>query len=261
MPSVLAIFAHPDDIEFRASGTLLLLKDLGWEVHYCNLSNGNLGSAEMSITETARVRRLESKAAAKQLGAKWHAPICSDLRIFYTDSLIRKVCAIVRKANPEILLTHPPQDYMEDHMNTCRLAITGAFARGIPNFKSTPSRKPSLKPLTIYHSMPHGLVDPLRRLVEPEAFVDVSSVQTRKRELLACHLSQKHWLDLTQGSDSYLHALDHEAATLGKRSGTFRFAEAWTRHLHLGFGKESDDPLREALRKRYTPNRNQHRKP
>ena len=47
MPSVLAIFAHPDDIEFRAAGTLLLLKQRGWEVHYCNLSNGNVASLHL----------------------------------------------------------------------------------------------------------------------------------------------------------------------------------------------------------------------
>jgi LmbE family N-acetylglucosaminyl deacetylase len=48
MPSVLAVFAHPDDIEFRAAGTLLLLRDRGWEVHCCNLSNGDLGSSVMT---------------------------------------------------------------------------------------------------------------------------------------------------------------------------------------------------------------------
>jgi hypothetical protein len=48
MPTALAIFAHPDDIEFVAAGTLLLLKQAGWEIHYLNLSSGNLGSAKMA---------------------------------------------------------------------------------------------------------------------------------------------------------------------------------------------------------------------
>ncbi len=248
-PRALALFAHPDDIEFRASGTLLLLQAHGWQLHYCNLSNGNLGSAQMTKSRTATVRKKEARAAAKALGATWHAPVCGDLEILYTPVLLRKVCALIRLVQPDVLLTHPPQDYMEDHMNTCRLAVSGAFARGVPNFKSSPSRKPVLKPMTVYHSMPHGLTDPLRRTVEPEFFVDVTSVQAQKRDLLAFHHSQKHWLDLTQGPDVYLHAVDADGASLGKRSGKFRYAEAWTRHLHLGFGEQTDDPLGDVLGK------------
>ena len=42
--SALAVFAHPDDIEFCAAGTLLLLAQLGWDIHYFNVSSGDLGS-------------------------------------------------------------------------------------------------------------------------------------------------------------------------------------------------------------------------
>ena len=247
MPSVLAIFAHPDDIEFRAAGTLILLKQHGWDVHYCNLSNGNLGSAEMSISETALTRRKEAQAAAKLIGATWHRPFCSDLQIFYNDATIRRVCAIVRQTKPSVILTHPPLDYMEDHTNACRLAVTGAFARGIPNYRSTPQRPPSLEPVTIYHSMPHGLLDPMRGTVFPEAYVNTTSVHSLKRDALACHRSQKNWLDLTQGTDSYLHALDAESKALGKRSGIFTHAEGWSRHLHIGFASEAHNPLKEVL--------------
>jgi LmbE family N-acetylglucosaminyl deacetylase len=254
MPRVLALFAHPDDIEFRAAGTLLLLRQHGWELHYCNLSNGNLGSAQMNLTRTAKVRQAEAKAASRLLGAQWHPSICGDLGVLYSAPLLRKVCALIRKVDPHVILTHPPQDYMEDHMNTCRLVVSAAFARGIPNYRTQPSRKPTLTPVTLYHSMPHGLLDPLRRPVEPEGFVDISAVQSEKKEALACHHSQKHWLDLTQGPDSYLQALDLDGAALGKRSGRFRFAEAWTRHLHLGFGAEDDHPLRDVLGRAYRTN-------
>ena len=139
-------------------------------------------------------------------------------------------------------------------MITARLAITGAFARGIPNYRSTPLRNPVLEPLTIYHSMPHGLVDPQRKHVEPEAYVDVTEVQGEKLDALCCHQSQKHWLDLTQGPDSYLHALDRDSRELGSRSVKFHHAEAWTRHLHLGFGALTDNPLQDALGEQYLHN-------
>ena len=255
MPSVLALFAHPDDIEFRAAGTLLLLGQQGWDLHYCNLSNGDLGSARMTMRKTALVRRRESLAAADLMGANWHRSLCSDLQIFYDDATLRRVCGLVRLIKPSILLTHPVQDYMEDHMITARLAVTGAFARGIPNYRSKPQRTAHGDSLTIYHSTPHGLVDPMRRPVEPEAYVDIGAVLAQKRDALACHHSQKDWLDLTQGPDSYLHALERDALTLGARSGCFHHAEAWTRHLHLGFGAEADNPLQDALQQRYSLNR------
>ena len=69
MPSVLAIFAHPDDIEFRAAGTMLLLAARGWDLHCCNLSSGNLGSSVMTSPQTARTRRREAQASAKLMGA------------------------------------------------------------------------------------------------------------------------------------------------------------------------------------------------
>lgn len=51
---------------------------------------------------------------------------------------LRQVAAVVRMAKPDIVLTHSPQDYMEDHMAASRLAVTAAFAHGIPNFQTDP---------------------------------------------------------------------------------------------------------------------------
>ena len=246
-PAALAIFAHPDDLEFRAAGTLLLLARRGWSIHCCALSAGDLGSTTLSAARTAAVRRREARAAAKLLGATWYPPIGYDLRLFYADRAIRRVCALVRRVSPTIVLTHPPQDYMEDHTVACRLAVTGAFARGIPNYRSVPARPPTLSPLTLYHGMPHGLCDPLRRPWVPDAWVNTTSVQRERLAALACHASQRAWLDTTQQMDSYLAAAESEALELGRRSQKFTHAEGWTRHLHLGFGAEADDPLREAL--------------
>ena len=81
-PRVLAIAAHPDDIEFMMAGTLCLLRDAGWVIHYLNVSTGNLGSIKGSAAATARTRRKEARAAAALLGAVWHAPVCNDLEVF-----------------------------------------------------------------------------------------------------------------------------------------------------------------------------------
>lgn len=254
MPAALAIAAHPDDIEFVMAGTLLLLADAGWAIHYLNLSSGNLGSLRRSPAETARVRRREAQAAARVLGAAWHPPLCQDLDILYTGPLLRRLAAIVRQVAPTVILTHSPQDYMEDHMTASRLAVTAAFARAIPGYRSTPARRPTAQPVTIYHASPHGLRDGLRRLLVPGAFVDTSAVHARKREALACHASQQDFLDATQRLDSYLQTMDDLSGAMGKLSRRFRHAEGWRRHLHFGFCEEGDDPLRAALGDRFLVN-------
>jgi LmbE family N-acetylglucosaminyl deacetylase len=249
--AVLAIAAHPDDIEFVMAGTLCLLGEAGWALHCLNLSTGNLGSLTMSPAETARVRRREAQAAAKVLGATWHPPICNDLQIFYDDRTLRRVSATIREVRPAVILTHSPQDYMEDHMNTSRLAVTAAFARGIPGYRTVPSREPMSGPVTIYHASPHGLRDGLGRIVRPDALVDTTTVHARKREALACHRSQRTFLEATQEMDDYIRTMDQVSLALGKLSRSFLHAEGWRRHAHLGFCEEQTDPLRAALGRRF----------
>ncbi len=247
-PAALAIVAHPDDIEFYAAGTLLLLRDAGWAIHYLNVADGDCGSMTMSREETSRTRALEARTAAGILGAEFHESLATDLLIFYEERLLRRVAAVVRRARPRIVLTHSPEDYMEDHMNTARLAVTAAFARGAPNFVTDPPVVPYADDVTVYHAMPHGLCDGLRRPVAPDLFIDTTSVQATKRRALAAHASQKDWLDASQGMDSYLDAGDEMSRRVGRLSGRFEHAEGWRRHLHLGFSAREQDPLADVLR-------------
>ncbi|MCX8156192.1 MAG: PIG-L family deacetylase [Verrucomicrobiae bacterium] len=253
-PVVMAVAAHPDDIEFMMAGTLLLLREAGWEAHYLNLASGNCGSLEHPSAVVRRVRAREAQAACRILGATWHAPVVDDLEIFYELGLILRVAAVIREVNPRILLVPSPQDYMEDHTNACRVAVSAAFVRGMPNIKTQPPRPPVAGPVTVYHALPHGLRDPLRRRVLPGAFVNTTRVQARKREALAAHQSQKRWLDATQGMDSYLQVMEQFAREVGRMSRKFKYAEGWRRHLHYGFCEEQDDPLRAALGRDYLVN-------
>lgn len=242
-PRALAVVAHPDDVEFNMAGTLLLLRSAGWDIHIFQIASGNLGSTTLSPEETASLRREEAQAAAELLKATWHPPITEDLEIFYTSTQLRQVGAVIRDVRPRILLTHGPSDYMEDHMATCRLVVTAAFSRAMPNYVTQPPRPIYDGALRIYHAMPHGLCDGFGRSVTPDFYVDTGPVHDLKREALACHASQKDWLDASQGMGSYLAVLDKQAADLGQRSGRFQMAEAWQRHGHLGFCNPQDDPL------------------
>jgi len=251
----LALAAHPDDIEFLMAGTLLLLHQAGWETHYLNLASGNCGTSLYSAAKTRAIRRREAQEAARRLGAHWHPHLTDDLEIFYADRWLRRLSAVVREVQPDIVLTQSPQDYMEDHANTCRLAVTAAFVRGMPNYRTVPRRPAIPGEVTLYHALPHGLRDGLRQRICPGAWVDTTDVQAAKRHALAAHVSQKSWLDASQGMDSYLDAMDAMARAVGAMSRRFTFAEGWRRHAHLGFCAEAADPLRTALGKRYLVNR------
>lgn len=258
MKTAFAIAAHPDDIEFMMAGTLLLLKKAGYEIHYLNLSRGNCGSIETDSPTTARIRLKEAKTAAQILGAQFHPPICNDLEIFYNLKTIRKLAAVLREVKPTILLTHSPADYMEDHTNTCRLAVTAAFARGMPNFKSIPSRSTANYDCAIYHGLPHSLTDNMRRPIVPGGFVNTASVHATKLEALKAHKSQQSWLDASQKFNSYLQTCEDISSRVGQMSGRFKHAEGWRRHLHFGFCDEQSDPL-SALGKDYLINQDYER--
>ena len=139
--SAIAIAAHPDDIEFTMAGTLCLLREAGYRIHYLNVGTGSGGSLVHGPEALRRMRRSEARNAAKILGAEFHESKVDDLEIVYAVPLLRWLTGVIRAVRPSIVLTHSPQDYMEDHTNTCRLAVTATFARGLPNFFSLPQRE------------------------------------------------------------------------------------------------------------------------
>ena len=240
---VFAIAAHPDDIEFMMAGTLFRLKDAGWQIHYMNVANGCCGTDRHEIDEIIRIRREESKQACQYLGATLHDSLVNDLEIFYEKNLISQLCSIIRQVEPDIILTQYPYEYMEDHSNTSRIAVTAAFCRGMKNFPVQPDIKPITKPLTIYHSLPYGLTDPLKKTVKADFYVDIEKFIENKAEMLARHKSQKEWLDVSQGMDSYLITMKNMCAEIGQMSGKYKYAEGWVRHSHLGFCDNGADPL------------------
>jgi LmbE family N-acetylglucosaminyl deacetylase len=244
---VLALHCHPDDIEFMMAGTLFLLRDAGLEIHYMNMANGCYGSAVYSKEEAAEVRRKEAMKAAAFLGAEFHESITDDLGVLYTPELIAETLSVIREVAPDILLLPSPEEYMEDHINTCRVGVTAAFCRGVPGYRSNPEKPPLEKDLTIYHSMPYGLTDAMRNKIKADFHVNIESSIDRKRQMLSFHKSQKEWLDKSQGIDSYLDTMTEMSAAMGKNSNRYSYAEGWRRHSHLGFSSRVIKPLEEIL--------------
>src|SRR5881394_3543657 len=136
---------------------------------------------------------------------------------------------------------------MEDYTNAFRLGVTVAFACGMPNLKTVPSQAAAEYETTVYYAMFYGLCDQLRRRIVAGAYVNTISVHKTKYEALAAHKSQQAWLDVSQGLNSYLLAMEDMSFAVGRLSKKFRHAEGWRRHSHLGFCGPDVDPLRNAL--------------
>lgn len=241
--TALAVASHPDDIEFMMAGTLLRLQDLGYEIHYQTVANGSLGTDKYDRDTIVAMRRAEAMESAALVGAVYHESLCDDLEVFYNYELLARVVEVMREVEPEIVLTHGPYDYMEDHVNAGRLAVSAAFCRGMTNFKCRPGFKATGQNVAVYHSLPLSLKDQLNKPVIPDIFVDIGDKIQIKRAMLNCHRSQKEWLDATQGLDAYLDDMQHRCEAVGRLSGFCALAEGWIRHNPIGFCPEEFDPL------------------
>lgn len=111
---VLAVGAHPDDIEFTASGTIAKLVEEGWDAYYLICTDGSRGSRHHNTTheELAKTRREEQEAAGKILGLK---------KIFYLDHqdthlmcnplLKEQIVRVIRTVKPTVVITMDPTFY------------------------------------------------------------------------------------------------------------------------------------------------------
>ena len=204
---ILAIHAHPDDIEFQCAGTLALLAEVGCPITIATMTPGDCGGAEHSAEDLARIRRAEAKAAADLLGAHYLCLEFRDLSIYEDDDSRRRVVECLRRTRPEIVLTAPPNDYLRDHEVTSLLVREACFAATAPNY-ATRQWEPS-PPL---EKLPHlYFVDPIEgrdrtgETVTPDFHVDITRVFDTKASILDRHQSQRAWLLRQHGIDDYLN--------------------------------------------------------
>jgi N-acetylglucosamine malate deacetylase 1 len=244
----LAVGAHPDDVEFMMAGAMALLREAGYELHLFTIGNGNCGTAVYEHNDIVRIRAAEAHAAAAVIGATYHEGLVNDIEIFYEELVLRRVTALVRELQPEVVLTHSPNDYMEDHQNTSRLMVSACFCRGMRNWLSAPPLPPTFQDCFLYHCNPHGNHDGMRNLVVPSLYVDITDKIETKEQMLRCHASQKEWLDTSQGMDSYLITMREICAEMGGMApNPVPYAEGFRQHMHAGLSAQDGDPLSDVL--------------
>jgi LmbE family N-acetylglucosaminyl deacetylase len=234
--NVLALFAHPDDAEFLAAGTLALLASRGAKVSIATMTAGDCGSAVLPAPKIARIRRREAASAAQVMGAEYLCLGEKDLEVFYDRKTLRKVTEIVRRTDPTLVFTHSPVDYMLDHEMTSRLCQTACFGAMAPNFAS--GARQAAKALRtvphLYYSQPFGARNILGKPVRASVFVNISETLELKAQMLSCHESQRAFLEAQQEIPDLLGMMRRMARESGVDSG-FEHAEGFRQHLGQGF--------------------------
>lgn len=244
--TVLAFFAHPDDAEFLCAGTLALLRVRGALIHIATMTPGDGGSTELPPQEIARIRMGEAAASAALLSGRHHCVGAKDLLIAYDPPSIRRVTEIVRTVNPTIVFTHSPQDYLPDHEITSQLVRAACFAASVRNVAtgaSNPAPATERIPHLYYADALEGK-SALGEPVVPGFYVDITESMPIKEGMLACHVSQREWLQRQHGMDQYLQSMRDWAAVRGRECNV-EYAEAFRQHL--GHAHPQDNILAELI--------------
>ena len=187
--NILAVGAHPDDLEIYCYGTLAKLAQEGHKIFMCTVANGNMGHKTIKPKELAEIRRAEALRGAELIGAQRLELDIGDLKINAGDTLQQqKMVEIVRTAQPDLIITHCPDDYASDHCETSKLVFYASFASSCPNYVTETNCFDPVVP--IYYMETAGGMG-----FVPEIYIDISDYLEKKVEAILCHKSQTQWLD------------------------------------------------------------------
>ena len=233
---VLGIFAHPDDAELMAAGTLSLLKKAGWNIHIATMTPGDKGSAEHTREEISLIRKAEAEKGAAKLGGTYHCLEFEDIYLLYNRESINRTTALIRRVCPTIVFTASPNDYMVDHEMASLIVQTACFSSGIKNMEIN---EPAFERVpTLYYCDPMEGKDKLGKPVQPSFYVDITGEMPVKEEMLACHESQRNWLKKHHKMDEYILAMKRFAAQRGEEVNT-KYAEGFRQHLGHGYPQKN----------------------
>jgi LmbE family N-acetylglucosaminyl deacetylase len=241
--TVLAIGAHPDDVELLCAGTLALLHAKGWNVECATMTPGDCGSTTRTRVEISAIRRTEAAASAALLNGKYHCMECDDVFIAYDRPTLLKVIRLVREVKPEIVFTMSPEDYMVDHEVTSEVVRTACFAAGMKNI-DTEGIEPFLSVPHLYYLDPMEGKDILGNAIRATTIVDISSTIGKKEQMFLCHESQLSWLKLHHRVDEGVESMRAWSMIRGKTIGV-RYAEGFRQHL--GHAYPQDNILKQEL--------------
>lgn len=217
---VLAVGAHPDDLEILAAGTLARFQADGHHVTMCHVASGNRGSYHATMEETAATRLAEARVAAAQISATHVTLSIPDCEVDAADPDQRRLAVdLVRRDRPDLVITHPPNDYMGDHNETSRLLFDASFSASVPLLQ-TGEAPHDIVPALYYMDTLNGLG------FAPTEYVDITGTIETKTRMLRAHASQLDWLREHDGVD-IVADMRTASAYRGLQCGV-RFAEGFS---------------------------------
>ncbi len=175
---VLALGAHPDDLELICSGTLLRLKALGYSVGMVDMTRGERGTRG-----TAEIRAAEAAAAFQVLGMDFRENLdLGDMQLQDTLEKRKAVVECIRRHTPRLVLTHWTSDRHPDHEGAGALVKQAMFLAGAANFEA--AGEP--------HTPARLMYFPARWEIESNIFVDITDFYEQKLRAARCFASQFH---------------------------------------------------------------------
>ena len=220
--NILAIGAHPDDLEILCAGTLALYAAQGHTVFMASFTCGDMGDLKIRPEKLARIRKEESEAAAALIGARLLWPGLTDEHVFPNESQRRVMIDLLREADPDVILTHSPLDYHPDHRYVAQLVFDSYFQKGLPHIPNQARPACRFAGTQVYH------MDTIAGLgFLPTEYVDISPVMEMKRRMLRCHRSQFQAISTLAHRD--LEQLIETQASFRGLGGGCAFAEGFCR--------------------------------
>ena len=194
--NIIVFGAHPDDCDIDTGGTALLFSQMGHNVKFVSLTNGDAGHYAMGGGELARTRIKEAQEAAKRFGVEYTVMNNHDGELMPSLENRLKVIREIRKWNADIVIAPRPNDYHPDHRYTGVLVQDAAYMVIVPNI--TPETPPLKKnPVFLYSHDRFKRPTPF----EPDISVIIDAVFEKKIYAMAAHESQFfEWLPWTQGT-------------------------------------------------------------
>jgi len=175
---ILAVFAHPDDLELSVAGTMLKLKSLGYRTGALDVTRG-----EMGTRGTVEGRAKEAEEAAKILKLDIRENIgLSDGHVFADDPARVAMVRAYRRLKPKVIFTHQIDDSHPDHNNIAQLVRDCTRLAAMKNFDPETGGEKIAVPIVAH--------DIFSRRVIPSFVVDVSEFHEQKMQAIRTHKSQ-----------------------------------------------------------------------
>ena len=220
---ILAIGAHPDDVEVAAGGTLLHHIALGKKVGLLDLTK-----SERSTRGTVPQRTREAHAAAQLLGAVVREQLDLPDGFFTADETnLLKIITQIRKYQPDIILANAPDDRHPDHQRAAAMVVQAVFLANLIKVetKAAGQIQPAWRTRAIYHYVQD-------RTCRPDMVIDITPHINRKFEAVRAYQSQFYQPDCTDpetpiSCPSFFEALRGQNAMLGRQIGV-DYAEGFT---------------------------------